>query len=82
MKVYEIVKLGSNLLDALQKSCMSMTDCEYLPLYEEYVRLVDEGAKRSMAVVYLAEKYRVSERRVWYLVKKFCGECKISAVRK
>lgn len=43
MKVYEIVKLGSNLLDALQKSCMSMTDCEYLPLYEEYVRLVGDG---------------------------------------
>lgn len=82
MKVWEIVKIGREMLNALQKSCMSMTDCEYLPLYEEYVRLVDEGAKRSMTVVYLAEKYRVSERRVWYLVKKFGGECKIGAVGK
>ena len=61
---------------------MSMNDCEYLPLYEEYVRLVDEGAKRSMAVVYLSEKYRVSERRVWYLVKKFGCECNLDAVGK
>ena len=49
MKVYEIVKLGGNLLDLLQKSCMSIDDCKYLGMYEEYVRLVADGAKRSMA---------------------------------
>ena len=80
MKVYEIVKLGGNLLDLLQKSCTSMDDCKYLGMYEEYERLVEDGAKRSMVVPYLANKYLISERRVYYLIKKYKKECKIGAL--
>lgn len=43
MKVYEIVKIGEKMLDMLQKSCMSMDDCKYLEMYEEYEKLMSEG---------------------------------------
>ena len=80
MKVWEIVKLGGNLLELLQKSCMSMDDCRYIGLYEEYKKLIVEGAKKSRAAVYLAKKYCISERRVYYLLKKFDKDCKVGAV--
>lgn len=79
MKVYEIVKIGLPVLDVLQKSCINMGDCSYLGLYEEYDKLVREGCKKSMVVSFLAGKYYISERRVWYLVKKYGKECKIGA---
>lgn len=81
MKVYEIIKLGGNLLDLLQKSCISMDDCRYLEMYEEYEKLTNEGAGRARTAAYLAKKYSISERRVYYLLKKFQKDCKIGAVR-
>lgn len=81
MKVYEIVKIGGLLLDLLQKSCISIDDCRYLEMYEEYEKLIKEGSKRARTATYLAKKYRISERRVYYLLKKFQGDCKIGAVR-
>ena len=79
MKVYEIVKIGQKMLSLLQNSCVSIADCELLPMYEEYQKLVCDGGKKSMVVTYLAKKYFISERRVWYLIKKFEHECKIGA---
>lgn len=80
MKVYEIVKIGKDLLEMLQKSCMSMDDCRYVEMYEEYVRLMNDGSKKARVAPYLAKKYNMSERRVYYLLKKFGKECKFGAV--
>ena len=80
MLVYEIVKIGADLLDLLQKSCMSMDDCRYVGMYEEYVKLVGDGARKARVAAYLAKKYCMSERRVYYLLKKFGKDCKIDAV--
>jgi hypothetical protein len=80
MKVWEIVICGKEMLDILQKSCMSMDDCRYIGLYEEYKKLIVEGAKKSRVAVYLAKKYCISERRVYYLLKKFDKDCKVCAL--
>ena len=80
MKVWEIVKIGEKMLDMLQKSCMSMDDCKYLEMYEEYEKLMSEGARKARVAAYLAGKYRISERRVYYLLKKYGKECKVGAV--
>lgn len=80
MKVYEIVKLGQGMLDLLQKSCISMNDCGYVGMYEEYIMLASDGAKKARVAAYLAKKYCISERRVYYLLKKFGKDCKLGAV--
>jgi Mor family transcriptional regulator len=80
MKVWEIVKIGGEIIEMLQKSCMSMDDCRYVEMYEEYVRLMNDGAKKARVAPYLAKKYNMSERRVYYLLKKFGKECKFGAV--
>lgn len=79
MKVYEIVKLGQEILEVLQKSCINIADCSYLELYEEYEKMLEDGCKSSMVVPYLADKYLISERRVYYLIKKYKKDCKIGA---
>ena len=81
MKVVEILKLGSNFLELLQKSCIRTGDVRYIGLYDEYARIVGSGGKSSYAATMLAEKYGISERQVYYIVKKLGSECKIGAVQ-
>ena len=80
MKVIEIMKLGRNFLEMLQKSCIKLEDVRYLEMYDEYVRMVDEGLKKSHIVATLVDVYHVSERQIYYIVKKFSQDCKFGAV--
>jgi hypothetical protein len=42
--------------------------------------MLDQGEKVSYAVAVLSEKYSVSERKVYALVKRFQSDCKTLAV--
>ncbi len=80
MKVVEILKLGSEILKVLQESCIKVDDYKYVEMYEEYKEIVECGGKSSYAVAVLAEKYGISERKVYYLLQKLSKDCKIGAV--
>ncbi len=56
------------------------SDCKYLDLYAEYMELREEGEKITWSVAYLADKYKVSERKVYNLIKHFETECTGRAV--
>lgn len=76
MKVIEILRLGQNIAKALQGSCIKLSDFRYIELYDEYINIVGTGAKSTYAVAVLSEKYNISERQVYYLLKKFEQDCK------
>ena len=80
MKVVEILKLGEKFLEALHDSCIKLSDFKYIGLYEEYRDIVDGGEKKTYAIAVLSKKYRISERQVYYLIKKMGRDCKICAV--
>lgn len=80
MKVVEIMKLGRNWLEMLQKYCIKIEDVRYIELYEEYVEFFNKGFKKSWSVTHLAEKYGISERKVYYLLKRFFSDCNFDAV--
>lgn len=79
MKVIEILKISREMLKALQDSCVKIEDCKYIELYEQYIEIVRRGGKRSYAVAMLSERFGISERKVYYLLRKFSKDCKISA---
>lgn len=80
MKVVEILKLGQNWLELLQDSCIKIEDVRFIAMYEEYQSMVAAGEKKSYVVACLSEKYKVSERQVYYVIKRFGSDCKICAV--
>ena len=51
-----------------------------MDMYEDYVRMRDAGGKMSYIVATLVETYHVSERQVYYVIKKFSQDCNIGAV--
>ncbi|MBR0166130.1 MAG: hypothetical protein IJQ13_04550 [Prevotella sp.] len=76
MKVIEIMKLGRNFLEMLQNSCIRMNDMKYIEMYEEYEAMVSIGEKISYVATTLSNKYRISERQFYYLIKRFGKDCK------
>lgn len=57
-----------------------MEDVQYIELYNDYNRLLDEGEKVSYIVAVLAERYNVCERKVYTLIKRQQSDCNPFAV--
>lgn len=57
-----------------------MEDVQYIELYNDYNRLLDEGEKVSYIVAVLAERYNVCERKVYTLIKRRQSDCNPFAV--
>ena len=80
MKVIEILKLNSNFLKVCCDAGIRVNDVRYIELYNEYNRLLKNGEKVSYIVAYLAERYAVSERKVYALIKRLKADCNLRAV--
>lgn len=57
-----------------------MEDVQYIELYNDYNRLLDEVEKVSYIVAVLAERYNVCERKVYTLIKRLQSDCNPFAV--
>lgn len=80
MKVIEILNLNKELLKKFQTAGIRMDDVQYIDLFNEYLALVTRGEKVSYIVATLADKYSVSERKVYDLIKRFKSDCNLLAV--
>lgn len=64
----------------MRKVGIRMEDVQYIELYNDYNRLLDEGEKVSYIVAVLAERYNVCERKVYTLIKRLQSDCNPFAV--
>lgn len=80
MKIVEIVKINREVLKNLHTAGVRIEDAEYIDLYTDYRKLLDESEKVSYIVAALSDKYAVSERKVYGLIKHFQSDCKLFAV--
>ena len=80
MKVIEILNLNKELLKNFQKAGIRMDDVQYIDLFNEYRALHAQSEKVSYIVAILATKYRVSERKVYDLIRRFKTDCNLLAV--
>lgn len=80
MKIIEILKFNRELLKRLQTAGIRLDDTRYIDLYGEYKDMLNRGEKVSYTVALLADKYSVSERKVYSLIKRFQSDCKPVAV--
>lgn len=80
MKIFEIVKINRELLINIHTAGVRIEDAEYIDLFAEYQNLFNKGEKVSYIVAVLADKYAVSERKVYGLIKHFQSDCNLFAV--
>lgn len=80
MKVIEILNLNKELLKIFRKVGIRLEDVQYIDLYNEYRELQSKGNKVSYIVAVLADRYGISERKVYSLIKRFQSDCNLLAV--
>ena len=80
MKIIEVLKFSRELIKRLKIAGIRLEDEEFVDLYTDYTTLLNRGEKVSYIVARLSEKYAVSERKVYMLIKRFQSDCKSLAV--
>lgn len=80
MKVYELLALNRELIERMCAAGVRLDDVRYVGLYRDYLRMKGAGGKVSYIVAVLAERYGVSERKVYSILKRFGNDCTEIAV--
>lgn len=68
---YSLLKLNLNQVSMMAECGISVDDARYVEMYEEYVRLIEEGAKKKVTILYLAEKYFLGVSTVKRAIGRF-----------
>lgn len=80
MTLFEILYFNRELIKRLQNAGYKLDDCRYIELYNDYERMHSQGDKVTYIVSLLSEKYCVSERKIYSLIKRFGTNCTVGAV--
>lgn len=80
MTIFEAVNLNRELLVRLRRAGIRLDDTDYIDLFSDYNKMIAAGDKVSYAVAILADRYNVSERKVYGLIRHFRSDCNPAAV--
>ena len=80
MTLFEALKFNRKPLEILISLGGKRDDLRYIDLYSEYENMKVHGEKTTYAVAFLAQKYSVSERKVYDIIKRFGKHCTLCAV--
>lgn len=75
MTIFEVLNFNRELLDRLRSMGISLNDTQYIDLFADFSKMVADGNKVSYAVAVLADRYSVSERKVYSLIKRYKSNC-------
>lgn len=80
MTIFEVLNFNRELLEKLRRVGVRLEDAAYIDLFVEFNNMVDSGDKVSYAVAVLADRYNISERKVYSLISHFRKDCSPGAV--
>lgn len=80
MTLFEILNFNKEIIDRLISAGFKVGDSKYLELYADYMRMRNQGEKMTYIVTALSERYSVSERKIYSIIKKFETNCTAGAV--
>ena len=80
MTLFEALKFNREPLGMLIKMGIKQDDVRYIDLYSEFEDMKGRGEKTTYAVLYLAGKYSICERKVYDVIKRFGKRCTLDAV--
>lgn len=75
MTLYDALKISAHMLNALWGLGYKAGDERYIPMFRDYLGMVAGGGKITYTVATLANRYSISERTVYNVVKRFSANC-------
>ena len=80
MTLFEMLNFNREPLKRLISAGFRPDDCRFIELYRDYTEMRKEGEKVTWIVSVLSERYAVSERKVYSIIKRFGKDCTDVAV--
>lgn len=80
MKIFEILSFNREILDRLDSLGIHPGDHKHLNLYNDYRVMKARAEKVTYIVAILAERYVMSERKVYDLIARLGKDCTQHAV--
>lgn len=80
MTLFDILYFNRELILRINQTGIRFDDCNYIGLYEDYLDLRYKCEKMTYIVSLLSERYSVSERKVYNIIKRFGTHCTNDAV--
>lgn len=74
MTNYEILKMNASLLHLLNKNGVSINDVNYIDIFDEFTKMKQQGLKVRYIAITLAEKYGMTDRSIFKIVKRMSQE--------
>ncbi len=78
MTVFDILNFNRELLERISQSGIRLDDVRYVNLYKDYLEMTESGQKTTFVIAALSDKYSVSVRKIYLLVKHFKTDCTFS----
>jgi hypothetical protein len=75
MKVYEMLKLGGEMLKLMSENEVNRDDWHFVKMYEEFQIMRRNGVKYRECVRLLAEDYHIGRATVERAIKRLDSEC-------
>lgn len=76
MTIFEILNFNKELLRRLSEIGVKVNDYKYVDIYIDYHIMSKGGDKKTYIVAKLAEKYKMSERKVYSIISRLGNDCK------
>lgn len=80
MKAIDLLKLFREPYNLFVANGIHPDDIRLIDMYDDYVRMHDDGEKTTYIVSVLAGKYNISERSVYNAISRLGRDCKQTAV--
>ena len=80
MTLYELLSFNRNIVSALRAAGVKEDDYLHLDFYAEFLQLQARGEKVTYIVALLADKYGMSERKAYSLIRRYRTHCSNCAV--
>lgn len=75
MTVFELLYFHKDLLRMVSESGLKAGDYRFAGLYDDYLKMESAGDKKTYIVAVLADKYGISERKVYDVLRRLSEEC-------
>lgn len=75
MTLFEILNFNKELIKRINEAGIKPDDYNFVELYAKYLDMKDKGEKVTYTVTLLSQKYHISERKVYHIIKRFGRHC-------
>lgn len=58
----------------MQQQTVELSDVRYLDMYKEYLRMVNEGHKKTYIIAFLSDEYNIGQRTLYRVIEKLSAE--------